>query len=374
MSTALHFDLKKTMPVLNKDNRLNVLIFLVLSANTRNRCWPGMDLIAARATNKNLEMATRAKNWLIEHGAIELVPYEKRWDGEEKALPRRQHIYQLTGVLVLEGQITSYLHVGKTDVSPRETSPGEISAGGNQSISTIEDVSIEEVTTTVGVPSGTEDNLPLSSSSNDSGWAKDSPVPEERETAPNPQFVAPPPSPSDKAVRAELWKLVCERSFYIPYENGETKVAKGLAGRIGKIASGLMDMGITPQMLEGFYDYWGKHRTSLTIPRGETTLIAAVLEFTKSQRAGSLSVAQWTEESHPSDMEIRAMPSWTDYREAYRALTGQAVWRVYQVNWHDVVRLLVGSVHDPRVSEWRERIEELSKGEKENECRIILRS
>jgi hypothetical protein len=57
-----------------------------------------METIADMATNGNLAKATRAKKWIEKHGAFELVPFGKRVD-DERELPPRQHVYQLTGEL-----------------------------------------------------------------------------------------------------------------------------------------------------------------------------------------------------------------------------------------------------------------------------------
>lgn len=98
MSAVLSFDLKPCMSVLCAESRWNVLSVLLLHTNIRNRCYIGMDTVAEMATNGNLNKATAAKKWLELHGVFELVPFAKRV-GEEKDLPRRQHVYQLTGVL-----------------------------------------------------------------------------------------------------------------------------------------------------------------------------------------------------------------------------------------------------------------------------------
>src|SRR5690606_9380519 len=96
MTTTLDYDLKHLMPLMVKDNRWNVLTVLILHTNIRNRCAVGMDTIAEMATGGNLTKATRAKKWLEQHKVFELVPYAKRVD-TERDLPKRQHVYQLTG-------------------------------------------------------------------------------------------------------------------------------------------------------------------------------------------------------------------------------------------------------------------------------------
>lgn len=98
MTATLSFELKGVMKHLSKDERWNVLTVLILHANIRNRAYPSMQTIADMATGGNLHKATAAKKWLEKHGAFELVAYGKRVD-DEKALGKRQHIYQLLGIL-----------------------------------------------------------------------------------------------------------------------------------------------------------------------------------------------------------------------------------------------------------------------------------
>ncbi|MDX2138597.1 MAG: hypothetical protein SF123_10925 [Chloroflexota bacterium] len=59
-----------------------------------------MDTIASLGTHGNAATAARAKRWLHHHGAFRLVPYGERVE-EEKTLPKRQHIYELTGRIAI---------------------------------------------------------------------------------------------------------------------------------------------------------------------------------------------------------------------------------------------------------------------------------
>src|SRR3990172_6762274 len=102
MPPTLDYGIKACMSELTKDCRWNVLSVLILHANIRNRCWVGMDTIALIATNNNTRKATKAKKWLHEHGAFTLVPFDKRVE-QELDLPPRQHIYQLTGKITIDG-------------------------------------------------------------------------------------------------------------------------------------------------------------------------------------------------------------------------------------------------------------------------------
>ena len=151
MTVTLSFDLKNIMSHLAKDDRWNVLTTLMLHTNIRNRCYPSMRSIATFATNGNLHRATAAKKWLEKHEAFELVPYGKRVD-DEKLCGKRQHIYQLTGVLKgcddpecgcwQKGSYT-YLYFGKptpddivdgNNIKAADIAITEIISGDNRSI------------------------------------------------------------------------------------------------------------------------------------------------------------------------------------------------------------------------------------------------
>lgn len=119
MSTTLDYRLKGAFSLLanNPDNPclLNVLTFLILHANGRGRCWVSTETIAQHATRGDPNKAVHAKRWLVEHDAIKLVPYDKRVGDEEK-LPKRQHIFQLTGFIRNETMIYPYLYLSDADM------------------------------------------------------------------------------------------------------------------------------------------------------------------------------------------------------------------------------------------------------------------
>jgi len=129
MSTTLDYSLRSAMSELYKEDRWGVLTLLILHANGLNRCWPSMKQIA-RELDICLASATRAKQWLVEHNAVTLVPYNKRV-GDELDLPRRQHVYQLTGTVSVNNKAIPYLYqqqvTSKSEVLPDEISPDRIS-------------------------------------------------------------------------------------------------------------------------------------------------------------------------------------------------------------------------------------------------------
>lgn len=130
MTAVIDFSIKKCFNVLSEDGRWNVLTVLMLHANVRNRCWVTMDTITRLATNGNRSKAVRAKQWLIDHGAVELVQYDQRMKHEkpeqdETKLSPRRHVYQLTGHLKLVDekgveQIHNYLYTPPAETPKRE--------------------------------------------------------------------------------------------------------------------------------------------------------------------------------------------------------------------------------------------------------------
>lgn len=116
MIIAPHWNMKEYMHLLSRDDkkpkahrggRLAVLLQLMLHVNHRFRCWPSTETLM-RNTGLNKPTVVEARKWLLEHRAIAFVPYDKR-DGKEKELPKRQMVYQLTGVIALAGKIVPYM-------------------------------------------------------------------------------------------------------------------------------------------------------------------------------------------------------------------------------------------------------------------------
>jgi DnaD/phage-associated family protein len=97
-NTTLHWEFRKVLPMFREGARLPVYMCYLLHANERGRSWPSIDLIE-KETGYYRAAVVAAKKWLLESGAIERVPYDKRMDDEEKKLPRRLHVVQITGKL-----------------------------------------------------------------------------------------------------------------------------------------------------------------------------------------------------------------------------------------------------------------------------------
>jgi hypothetical protein len=100
MSKELHWDVRNHLHEFregNKGARWPILTAMLLHSNQRLRCWPSTDLLMAETGFSSHKEITEARRWLLDRQAIILVPYHQRV-GEEKNLPERQFVYQLTGV------------------------------------------------------------------------------------------------------------------------------------------------------------------------------------------------------------------------------------------------------------------------------------
>lgn len=109
-----HWNLKRYMHLLNTDEngkkrsaRLPVLIHMILSFDANLRCYPSTDVIC-RDTGLQTMVVNEARQFLLDHYAMVLVPHEHR-QGKEKELPTRQFVYQGTGFIWLEGRWNPYL-------------------------------------------------------------------------------------------------------------------------------------------------------------------------------------------------------------------------------------------------------------------------
>lgn len=126
MSTTLDFDLKKAPPELFEHGRWDVLTQMIIHTNERNRCWPTVRRIGLRAS-KSLETVNEAKKWLKSVGAIIDVPFDQRV-GKELGIPKRQCVYEVTGIIKIDEKEYPYLYLEKVDhgdvedVTPSETS------------------------------------------------------------------------------------------------------------------------------------------------------------------------------------------------------------------------------------------------------------
>lgn len=162
MIPHLNYELKAHFAVIYDQDRWGLLTLLMLHSNERDRCWPTMRGLA-KMMGRSLPVVTRAKQWLIEHEAIEIVPYDKRVD-QEKALPQRQHVYQLSGYISINGVKVQYIfnkpskavedqypETSKPDISQNEISNPETSTELIQSIIQNKELSISSKIQDIGI-------------------------------------------------------------------------------------------------------------------------------------------------------------------------------------------------------------------------------
>lgn len=172
MPTTLDFNFRNAMHYLRDSGRLNVLVALMLHTNVRNRCWPSMRLLC-KETGFAMAAVTEAKKWLEEHGAIEIVKYEHRVADEKAEVNHLQHVYQLTGILKIDGKTYHYLYVSQSETSASETSQSETSASETEVVKVVKSVesgksvkkkkettSVAADASTAATPSTTNDKAP----------------------------------------------------------------------------------------------------------------------------------------------------------------------------------------------------------------------
>jgi hypothetical protein len=91
-----------------REARLDVLMNLVGRANMRLRCWPTVEQIMEDTGFTDRNIISSALAWLYEHGAIYYVPVDKRI-GPERAISKRRNVYQLTGMIRLNGEAVPFV-------------------------------------------------------------------------------------------------------------------------------------------------------------------------------------------------------------------------------------------------------------------------
>lgn len=107
-NTTLHWNLRTVMHHMRDGGRLAVYLCYLLHANIRNRAWPSIELLM-KETGWARASVVEAKQWLVEHRAIEKVAIDKRV-GEETKLHQRCDVMQITGGLIIDGTATHILY------------------------------------------------------------------------------------------------------------------------------------------------------------------------------------------------------------------------------------------------------------------------
>lgn len=126
MAATLNYDIKPYLKRFRSDNddlpedeknvgkfsRWEVLTYLILCANGRNRAWPKQETIA-KDLGVGKDQVNTSIEWLRQRMALYVVPYDKRVGKAEKQLHNRTNVYQLTGIILFTGeeQPVRYLHL-----------------------------------------------------------------------------------------------------------------------------------------------------------------------------------------------------------------------------------------------------------------------
>lgn len=165
MVATLNYDAKYAMRTLYAADRWGVLSVLILHSNGQAHAWPRTARIC-ESLDRCIQQVIDARNWLIEHKAIELVPFDKR-TGDEVKLPKRQFVYHLTGKVEIDGKTIPYLYTQdppvETSEAPEDLEDHEVlysrtSTVQNLTVSNTEDSSIssssEDLLTNVQRSSG----------------------------------------------------------------------------------------------------------------------------------------------------------------------------------------------------------------------------
>lgn len=96
-----------------REARYVVLDYLILRANMRLRTHVGVETIMEDCGYNSKHPVSGAIQWLFEHGAIYNVPHKHRV-GKEALLSPRKYVFQLTGVIRLNGKVIPYLLMDDT--------------------------------------------------------------------------------------------------------------------------------------------------------------------------------------------------------------------------------------------------------------------
>lgn len=153
---TLDWRMRDVLPQLGEKGRLTVLIDLLLRCDQlRWRCYPSIKKIA-KDTGLSTSVVDAALDWLVAGKALVKVGYRNRI-GKEKALPSRQSVYQLTGVIEVGGKRYPYLflnpetraiidelvrqsagHISDSEISDNEILENEISYSETEGITSIQ--------------------------------------------------------------------------------------------------------------------------------------------------------------------------------------------------------------------------------------------
>jgi hypothetical protein len=216
------------------DARLYVLLILILHCNNRLRCWPSTKTLC-KETGFNSPSVVEARDWLLARKAIILVPHDKR-EGEEKELPVRQFVYQLTGAMATSQGIQPYLVMGP---EAEEQLRKELTTLGFE-VSLIETSQTKtSVPTTKGITSSKGNTKKEKHADAPNGDQQHTPVIDERSKPDTPHIA--------------MCKAICAAFGY----DWDT-VTKSTRGKVLEASQQLREVNVTPEDISGVYQYCAK--------------------------------------------------------------------------------------------------------------------
>lgn len=305
MIACLHWDLREHLhelrkddnnPKIRRDARFYVLTYFMMRANLRLRCWPSTKTIC-KATGYSQPMVVEARNWLVAHQAIVVVPFGKRVGDEEK-LPIRQAVYQLTGILNLSGVIVPYIAMNpemiESVMSELEAIGGEVVAVKTLVAKSLaakpkDSTGIQDRPSKEFAPSGA-DTQPL--------HGNIIPFGESDGRTPTP-ISATPPTPEKKQGRVDPVFTAVTVNLFNLTTTALDKTTRGRMNKLSSIAREVFqlryfpDKEYTPELaqkcanaIEAFCKYWPSVKQNMSLPTGNDTFATEFNLFLLSKSNG----------------------------------------------------------------------------------------
>lgn len=123
-NTSLHWGFRHVLHHFRADGTLSVYVAYLLHSNMRNRAWPSVELLI-KETGWSRASVVAAKQWLIEHRALERVPYDQRAGLDETSLHQRVDIMQITGVVIVDDEVVPLLYFNQQNNDSLNSSASE---------------------------------------------------------------------------------------------------------------------------------------------------------------------------------------------------------------------------------------------------------
>jgi hypothetical protein len=229
MSGIIHGTSHKVLHLMKKPApTLAVYWCYIARTNNDNVAWPSIQTLA-RDTGWGTTAVTNARQWLVEHQAIELVTdyIRPQWRNlEPQELARRRnldkaHYYRPTGYIVVDGQRYDLLYVARDQEADKPNEPTEDDSTPAVTSDEVGDRKSRDIAPDVAELDSTKKQLDI----------KDSAAPNGGQSV-----VEKPKREKKPRQRDPLFDIVADRGFGYP-PGSDSIPFKGLGGRIGKIVA-----------------------------------------------------------------------------------------------------------------------------------------